>query len=190
MSVFAVRSAVDADLSVLCRTFARSFWDDPVMRWLFPIDEDFADGTVMKDFFRRLIANGNGLVTSDVVAFAMWIAPGRPEVDVPSESTEIPPMELIEKFVALREAIAQNTPSEPHWYLQMVGTHPDWQRRGIASRLIEQGLDWARRDGLGTYLETETIENVAYYRHLGFEVRTEWDVAAGGPHMWGMWHPG
>jgi GNAT superfamily N-acetyltransferase len=97
---------------------------------------------------------------------------------------------LIAKFVALREAIVDNTPDEDHWYLQMVGTHPDWQRRGTARALIGRGLEWARRDGLGVYLETETVENVAYYRHLGFEVRTEWDVAAGGPHMWGMWHPG
>jgi ribosomal protein S18 acetylase RimI-like enzyme len=97
---------------------------------------------------------------------------------------------MLEKFMALREALATNTPEEHHWYLQMVGTHPDWQRRGIGSTMISEGLSWAVRDGLSVYLETETIENVAYYRHLGFEVRSEWDVAAGGPHMWGMRHPG
>lgn len=190
MSAVTIRSAIESDVPGLCRTFARSFWDDPVMRWLFPADEDFADGAVMRDFIRRLVANGNGLVTPDVVAFALWIAPGRPEVEVETESTDVPSEELIAKFVALREAIVDNTPDEDHWYLQMVGTHPDWQRRGTARALIGRGLEWARRDGLGVYLETETVENVAYYRHLGFEVRTEWDVAAGGPHMWGMWHPG
>jgi GNAT superfamily N-acetyltransferase len=101
----------------------------------------------------------------------------------------MPPDDLLAKFVALREALAMNTPPEDHWYLQLVGTHPDWQRRGIGSRLINEGIEWARHEGLGVYLETETIENVAYYRHLGFDVRSEWDVAAGGPHMWGMWHP-
>lgn len=182
-----IRNIERSDLPALCATFARSFWDDPVMRWLFPDDGVFADGTVMADFFRRLMAHGHSLVTPDVVAFALWVPPGRPEVDVESGSDELPPPELLEKFIALRSALEVNTPTEPHWYLQMVGTHPDWQRRGIASRLIGEGLSWAGRDGFGVYLETETIENVAYYRHLGFEVRSEWDVDAGGPHMWGMW---
>ena len=176
-----------SDLRAIGSTFMRSFWDDPVMRWLFPDDGLFAGRTVMHDFFRRMIAHGRTLVTPDVVSFAMWVPPGRPEVDVEPTATEPPPDELITKFVALREALDANTPQEPHWYLQMVGTHPDWQRRGIGSVLITEGLRWAARDGVGAYLETETAENVAYYRHLGFEVRSEWDVAAGGPHMWGMW---
>lgn len=158
------------------------------MRWLFPDDEVFRDGTVMRDFFRRLVANGHALVTPDVAAFSLWIPPGRPDVEVEPSATEPPPDDLIVKFIALRGALEANTPGEEHWYLQMIGTHPDWQRRGIGSALINEGLSWARRDGLGVYLETETPENVAYYRHLGFEVRSEWDVDAGGPHMWRMWH--
>lgn len=158
------------------------------MRWLFPDDDVFRDGTVMRDFFRRLVANGHALVTPDVAAFSLWIPPGRPEVDVEPTASVPPSDELVAKFIALRGALEVNTPGEEHWYLQMIGTHPDWQRRGIGSALINEGLSWARRDGLGVYLETETAENVAYYRHLGFEVRSEWDVDAGGPHMWGMWH--
>ena len=178
-----------SDVRAISSTFTRSFWDDPVMRWLFPDDGLFAGGTVMRDFFRRMIAHGSTLVTSDVVSFAMWVPPGRPEVDLEPTVTEALTDDLIAKFVALRGALDAHTPAEPHWYLQMVGTHPDWQRRGIGSALITEGLGWAARDGVGAYLETETAENVAYYRHLGFEVRTEWDVGAGGPHMWGMWHP-
>ena len=183
------RAASQGDVPALRVAFVRSFWDDPVMRWLFPDDAQFRDGTVMTDFLRRMVAHGHSLVTPDVVAFSLWVPPGRPEVDIEPTSTDVPPDDLIAKFVVLRSALAGNTPEEPHWYLQMVGTHPDWQRRGIGSRLINEGLSWARRDGLGVYLETETAENVVYYRHLGFEVRSEWDVAEGGPHMWGMWHP-
>lgn len=186
---FHFRNAEASDLSAICTTFARSFWDDPVMRWLFPDDDSFRDGTVMVDFFRRLLAYERSFVTNDVVAFSLWIPPGRPEVNVEPTSTHMPPEELLKKFIALRSALEANTPSEDHWYLQMVGTHPDWQRRGIGASLICQGIEWAKKDGLGVYLETETVENVAYYRHLGFDVRTEWDVAEGGPHMWGMWHP-
>ena len=47
----------------------------------------------------------------------------------------------------------------------------------------------ADEQGLPSYLETETTDNVAYYRHHGFEVRSEWDLATAherGPHLWGM----
>ena len=44
----------------------------------------------------------------------------------------------------------------------------------------------ADADGVPCYLETETPENVAYYMHHGFDVRTEWDVPSDGPQMWGM----
>ena len=47
----------------------------------------------------------------------------------------------------------------------------------------------ADEQGLPCYLETETADNVAYYRHHGFEVRSEWDLATAherGPHLWGM----
>lgn len=187
----AVEAADLNHLPMICRTFARSFWNDPVMRWLFPDDDVFRNGTVMETFFRRLLAYGHSYVTSDVVAFSMWIPPGRPEVEVELSTPREPPAEeLIAKFVALQEALAANTPHENHWYLQMVGTHPDWQRLGLGTRLIQRGIEQAIHDGLGVYLETETVENVAYYRHLGFEVRSEWTVSAGGPQMWGMWHRG
>ena len=184
-----IRSATTGDLPAIASTFKKSFRHDPVMRWLFPDDEEFEATRQMNDFFRRLLAHERSLVTHDVVAFSLWIPPGRPEVAVEPEATEPPSEELITKFIALGSAIDENTPVEEHWYLQMIGTHPDWQGRGIGSMLIREGLSWASRDGLGVYLETETVENVAYYRHLGFEIRSEWDVAGGGPHMWGMWHP-
>jgi hypothetical protein len=77
-----IRRASAEDLSLICTTFARSFWDDPVMRWLFPDDDVFRDGTVMQGFFQRVMAHDCTLVTPDVAAFSMWIPPTRPELDV------------------------------------------------------------------------------------------------------------
>lgn len=59
---------------------------------------------------------------------------------------------------------------------------------GLGAALMGSMFERAAVEGLPCYLETETIENVAYYRHHGFEVRSEWDVPTG-PHMWGMFRP-
>ena len=57
---------------------------------------------------------------------------------------------------------------------------------------MEVVFERADSEGTPCYLETERPELVAYYRHHGFEVRSEWDVDPDatlgeiGPHMWGM----
>ena len=89
-------------------------------------------------------------------------------------------------------AFAEHTPAEPHWYLNMLATHPDWQRQGLGAALMGEVFLIADAHGLPCYLETETPDNVAYYRHHGFEVRSEWTLVTAegaGPKMWGMLRP-
>ena len=117
--------------------------------------------------------------------------PGRPEVDVERPVIDHPEWRLA-RFAAIGAAFGEHTPPEPHWYLNMLATHPDWQRQGLGGALMGTVFEIADAMGLPCYLETETEVNVAYYRHHGFEVRSEWDLRAGddvGPHMWGMLRP-
>jgi GNAT superfamily N-acetyltransferase len=74
----------------------------------------------------------------------------------------------------------------------MLATHPDWQRQGLGAALMSEVFAIADEQRLPCYLETETPDNVAYYRHNGFEVRSEWQLDTDldpGPHMWGMLRP-
>jgi ribosomal protein S18 acetylase RimI-like enzyme len=183
-----IRRSGETDRRSLCITAMRAFVDDPVMRWLYPDDEEFlAEGG---EVFRRWMAGWQAheevWCTDDCVALAVWIPPGRPEVEVDLQPPAAPlTEELGERLGVLVAAISTHTPPEDHWYLQLLATHPDWQRQGLGARLMGSMFERADRDGLPCYLETETVENVAYYRRHGFEVRSEWDVP-GGPHMWGM----
>jgi ribosomal protein S18 acetylase RimI-like enzyme len=194
-SMALIRTATPVDAERAARTYARAFVDDPVVRWLIPDDEEYE--TQHQRFFgglvRRWTAGGTLWCTDDVVAVAGWNPPGRPDVEVDMTGLEMEhPTWRLERFAALREQLQANTPPEQHWHLNMIGTHPDWQRQGLAGELMAVLFDVADAAGLPCYLETETPENVAYYRHHGFEVRSEWDVATAagtGPHMWGMLRP-
>lgn len=192
-----VRLGRDQDLESVTRTAMRAFYTDPVMRWLIPDDDDFEKSyqALFGDLARRWIQTETLWVTDDVVGFGGWQPPGRPDVvlaedrvRLPNEDVEHPP-DRIERFIAFRAMAAEQAPTEAHWYLSLLGTHPDWQRYGIGLALMREGFAFAHRDGLACYLETETIENVAYYQHHGFVVRSEWDLPLGGPHMWGMLRP-
>ncbi|MDJ0768292.1 MAG: GNAT family N-acetyltransferase [Ilumatobacter sp.] len=191
-NVVVVRLASESDIARLTRTATLAFAHDPVMRWFFPDDEYFELQPGLVEFMcRRWQATGSLWCTEDGVAMAGWVPPGRPEVDVEAPAVEHPPWRL-ERFGAIRAALEANTPPEPHWYLNMLATHPDWQRQGLGAALMDVVFEQADAAGLPCYLETESVENVAYYRRHGFEVRTEWDLRAGddpGPHMWGMLRP-
>ena len=163
------------------------------MRWFFPDDEDYFDLTprLVTYLCRRWQATESQWCTDDGVAMAGWVPPGRPEVDVERPDI-VHPERRRARFEALGVAFAANSPAEPHWYLNMLATHPDWQRQGLGAALMTEVFELAEEHGLPCYLETETASNVAYYRHHGFEVRSEWDLRTEldpGPHMWGMLRP-
>ncbi len=189
-----IRRATENDVGRIARTASRAFAEDPVMRWLIPDDHEYETGhqPMFGNIARRWLATDTLWCTDDVAALAGWVPPGRPEVEpdglVPIEHPEW----RVARFVSLRAAMGANTPPEPHWYLNMLATHPDWQRQGLGAALMGTVFALADDQGLPCYLETETVTNVAYYRHHGFDVRTEWAVStddSDGPHMWGMMRP-
>jgi ribosomal protein S18 acetylase RimI-like enzyme len=188
-----VRPADPADLVRVTRTATRAFADDPVMRWFYPDDHEYEalQPTMVGFMALRWLATQTMWCTDDGVAMAGWVPPGRPEVDVERPAIDHPDWRLA-RFGAIVAALDDHTPPEPHWYLNLLATHPDWQRQGLGGALMNVVFALADEAGLPCYLETETTANVAYYRHHGFEVRSEWDLQVGddsGPHMWGMLRP-
>ncbi len=193
----------------------RAFHDDPVMRWLFPDDNDYfaPQGAVFAGEMAVWIATEHVWCTEDGVGVAVWMPPkpadppgGGSSANHPSGnetaaeavdsahpiSGETVPSDLAQRFALIGTHMAANQPDEPYWYLQLLGTHPDWQRQGIGETLMRPGFEQADADGLLCHLETERPELVAYYRRYGFDVTAEWDVdpdaitGTAGPHMWAM----
>lgn len=74
---------------------------------------------------------------------------------------------------------------EPHWYLALLGCDPLWQGRGVGTALLEPVLDRADKEGTCAYLETQKVENIAWYGRRGFKVVKELEVP-GCPTMWAM----
>lgn len=188
----------------------RSFADDPVMRWLYPDDDGYlsANGAVFHGAMSGWLRLGEVWCTDDAAALAVWIPPGRPEIpSAPEGHAALEPADdLLDRFSIIGPLMAAHTPPDDHWYLQLLGTHPDWQRQGLGAALMASMFERADAEGLPCHLETETLVNVAYYRRHGFEVTAEFDIPAGehqhrysswgndpstevGPHMWTMLRP-
>ena len=57
--------------------------------------------------------------------------PGGPRSTVDVGPIPEHPAWRLARFDALRGVMVANTPPEPHWYLNLLATHPDWQRQGL-----------------------------------------------------------
>jgi ribosomal protein S18 acetylase RimI-like enzyme len=80
---------------------------------------------------------------------------------------------------------AQHDPREPHWHLGPIAVLPEFQGRGIGSRMLERFC--AKADGLqaAAYLETDKPENVRLYERFGFAlVETEDIFGINNKFMW------
>jgi len=76
-------------------------------------------------------------------------------------------------------------PAEPHWYLGTLGVDPSRQREGFGTALLRCWLEHVDSEREASYLETDTEENVQFYRRMGFEIAGDLDVF--GARIWRMW---
>jgi ribosomal protein S18 acetylase RimI-like enzyme len=78
-------------------------------------------------------------------------------------------------------------PTEPHWYLSVLGVDPELQRQGVGRRLLNAWLLHVEAKALPAYLETDQETNIGFYEPAGFEVVRELRVF--GLPIWCMRRP-
>ena len=188
-----VEKADAGDVDALAMTLARAFDDDPLTVWLFPHDE--ARRRKLPDFFRALVraalALGEVYRVGDGRGVAMWNPPGtfpmgwRSELRVGLVTTRLvgPRLATCARGLA---SFARQHPKERHWYLQLLGTDPPWQGRGVGSVILAPVLERCDRDGERAYLETAKKGNLPFYERHGFTVTDEIEIHRG-PTVWQMW---
>ena len=184
------RKATRADVWALSETVARAFHDDPVMTWIYPTHarrRRFIEVSLSKLHMRH-----DGVYTTDgIEGGAIWDPPGHWKLSALDMIRTGPAMFRVTgrntaRGMRLMNAIERRHPTEPHYYLAVLGTHPDHQGKGVGSALMAPVLEHCDADGVPAYLESSKEQNVPFYRRHGFEV-TERLELPGGPPVWLMW---
>ena len=131
--------------------------------------------------------------TSGIHGAAMGYATARPAW--PKDLTEewdrfesaIP--ELTERMAIYDEIAAKGKPPAPHYYLGVIGVHPDMHGRGVGTQLLRSFCDLSRSDPLsrGVYLETAEESNLGFYERAGFAETGRGRL--GGATLWCMYLP-
>jgi GNAT superfamily N-acetyltransferase len=191
----AARIATAADADRVTTVISAAFQDDPVWSWAFPSAElRQAQFAIWWGFLvEAALPHGWVWVTEAAEAVAIWIPPGQPELSTDDEAHA---MRLLADLLgdgaeAVRDALerfdAAHPRHQPHFYLSLLGTHPDHAGRGLGMSLLEDNL--ARIDATHTaaYLESSNPVNNARYERAGFVRRGEFSVVDGGPVVTTMW---
>jgi ribosomal protein S18 acetylase RimI-like enzyme len=88
----------------------------------------------------------------------------------------------------VQDLLLVHRPPAPHWYLALLGVDPSGQRTGVGSALLAAFLDEVDRSGgLPVWLETDRLENVAFYRRAGF--RNVGELRVFGVPVWLLQRP-
>jgi ribosomal protein S18 acetylase RimI-like enzyme len=177
----------------LVEVLARSFADDPIIRWPFPTDGNHEEQC--RELFRILdepfAETGWLWEAGDAAGVALWIPPDggarfleieletRDAIDAMTEDDGI-------RYRAFWAWIEDHLPSDPHWFLDHLAVAPEHRGEGLGRALVDLGLGFARRDGVPAFLETARPGNVGYYERLGFRVVAEEHAPGGGPRLWFM----
>jgi GNAT superfamily N-acetyltransferase len=190
-----VRLATAADIPALSRTLGRAFDDDPVMAHLIPPEaRRHADrlARFMLLGTRGAIAEGTVYTTAELSGGAVWRAPGRWKVPTRQLLPDVPGMlwalgRRVRVGMATLQLLERHHPREPHWYLEILGTEPAEQGKGIGSALMAPVLERCDDEGVPAYLESSKEKNIPYYERHGFRVTGELDLPGDGPRLWPMW---
>jgi ribosomal protein S18 acetylase RimI-like enzyme len=166
------RSASLAELPALTETISLAFNDDPTWSWAIP------DRQKRPAFWSFMIQGALRypwvLCTERYEAVAVWIPPGGTELAEVDEARMAP---LLESLVGSRshdvlELLARfeeaHPHDEPHYYLSLLGTHPDHRGRGIGMRLLAECLARIDEEHMPCYLESSNPANDHRYERFGF----------------------
>lgn len=78
--------------------------------------------------------------------------------------------------LSLRNDYVEGTDTSPVAYIEGIYVKEDYQRRGIARKLIEFAKEWAKNNGckeLASDAELTNSESIAFHKKVGFEEKNK-----------------
>ena len=182
------RKATQESLPTLSETLALAFYDDPVLMWC--IADDSRRREILPGFFGTVADSYSSYDeiwdVDEGVSAAVWAPPGAEDDEQLEERIGEISAENADRVFEVLGLMEEKHPVEPHYYLFVLGTRPEWQGRGVGSALMRPVLETCDRDGVPAYLEATSERNKQLYLRHGFEVTDEIRLPDG-PTLWPMW---
>lgn len=191
-----IKPASREDLATVAGALGAAFAEDPIFTWMIGRTDNIQPrlevlfGAIAKQVLRR--PDHLTFVSEDGTGAAIWH---------PIDKWKVPPLELLRAMpgvvsamrarvpvmIGALNSIEKNHPTEPHYYLEMLGTRPENQSKGVGSAMVSVMLERCDAEGVPAYLESSNPRNIPFYARHGFEVRDTINVGKGAPTVTTMW---
>jgi ribosomal protein S18 acetylase RimI-like enzyme len=174
MTSLTVRTATLSDQHDLIAVITLAFSSDPAARWAYPDPQQYLGNfpDFVTAFGGKAFEHDTSYCVEDSLGAALWLPPGvEPEEDALLDLIRrTVPERNQEAMFSIFEQMGSYHPSEPHWYLPLIGVDPAQQGKGYGSALMEHALAACDREHLPAYLESSNPRNIPLYRRHGFEL--------------------
>ena len=190
-----MRPVTEADAEQVTELLALAFFDDPTWSWAFP--DPSARLEHQRAWWGLLVHSavpyGWSWITDDGGAAAIWIPAGRPEL-TPEDEAKVEPLfrdrvgaHADDVLTLLGRFEASHPRQTPHYYLSLLGTHPDHRGQGKGMALLAANLAQLDELGMPAYLESSNRANDHRYERHGFVQVGEFAAPGGEPTLACMW---
>jgi ribosomal protein S18 acetylase RimI-like enzyme len=167
-------AATASDEASIIEVLVRANWADPAARWVWPDSQQFLlhFPSFVRAFGGKAFTHGSAYYVDGYVGAALWLPPDvHPDEDALIALLQRTVSGQIQKdFFPVFEQMGRYHPSEPHWYLPLMGVDPSQQGKGFGSALLHHTLFQPDRDNKLAYLESSNPRNISLYKRHGFEL--------------------
>lgn len=177
-----IKTAAASDEASIAAVLALAFSTDPGARWAWPDPQQLL--THFPAFVKALagaaFTSGSAYYVDGYAGAALWLPPDvRPDEEALNALLQRSASEqTLRDLLAVFEQMRGYHPSEPHWYLPLIGVDPFQQGKGLGSALMRHALARCDGEGKAAFLESSNPKNVSLYERHGFEVLGRIQVGA------------
>jgi GNAT superfamily N-acetyltransferase len=197
-----IRRATEGDLETIEETLSLAFEHDSVWGWAFSDrgneerdrKRKLAGLAAVFGFFAAAALEHEWVwLNEEGAAVALWIPPERPEMSAedterfPAFVEEVSGPQIGPRVLEMLENFERHHPSgPPHYYLSLLGTHPDHAGKRLGMELVEANLELIDEEGASAYLESTNPANLRRYEGVGFRPQRQFELldGIGATQMW------
>ncbi len=147
---------------------------DPAACWIWPDSHQFLMHfpSFVSAFGGKAFEHESAHYVDGYVGAALWLPPDvHPNEEKLISLVQRTVSEPIQRdFFPVFEQMGRYHPSEPHWYLPLMGVDPSQQGKGFGSALLKHMLIQLDRENKLVYLESSNPRNISLYKRHGFEI--------------------
>jgi len=169
-----VKIATETEEDAVIDALKLAFAADPATRCVWPNPQKYLlhFSKFAQAFGGMAFVNKSAQYVGNYSGAALWLPPKvDPDVDTLLGLLQETTSEEVQGIVPkVFEKMGGYHPSEPHWYLPLLGVDPLYHGKGLGSTLLKHATTKFDDDNVLAYLESSNPRNIPLYERHGFEV--------------------